>query len=569
MRGAIGNKIAQSNFFEGHLGEEFPRGTAVPSPTKHLVNALDRSPQNSATQSISVQPHNQATETSAWQTEQTSADEVPIGIVEIPIGVCGSRCVVSDLERPGRNQVFAEETSTVIVFPHGAVIRLSAAVAPGQTVMVANRKSAQVIPCRVVKAKNYPNVRGYAEIEFFRSRSDFWGAYIPQGTLKRMAGTLPTSPKNAAEDFWNSSAGNQTDLLLANLAPASSVLTNAAHSSTAIPVGVRNKVESIQTKAIPKSPEKLAAKTERASELRYEPTKLSVDELNSISAPVVARANKFAVISTHEQPRDEPESETSEILDVRKPLVEQVGSRPRMILACAAAVIVLVTSAIGISLLRHGAGQTSATAEINSRGEAPAPSSTTNTVENVQRGSDSNSAVPAVPFNANAADFPGARSREYADNVRAFQPPARSSLVLKIASRKPLAAPLVTHRSNAAVDRDAPPNVTGAYASNGASSGAIASLLPSGGRMKEAHLLLKSAPNYPVAAKQVRVEGDVTVEAVIDITGKLTNMKVVSGQPLLQQAALDSLRTWKYEPAYLNDKPVPVQTSITVKFRLR
>ena len=60
-----------------------------------------------------------------------------------------------------------------------------------------------------------------------------------------------------------------------------------------------------------------------------------------------------------------------------------------------------------------------------------------------------------------------------------------------------------------------------------------------------------------------------TVEAVIDITGKLTNMKVVSGQPLLQQAALDSLRTWKYEPAYLNDKPVPVQTSITVKFRLR
>jgi len=565
--GAIGTKIAQSNFFEGHLGEEFPRGTAVPSPTKHLVNALDRSPQDSATQSISVQSHNQATETSAWQAEQTSAVEVPIGIVEIPIGVCGSRCVVSDLERPGRNQVFAEETSTVIVFPHGAVIRLSAAVAPGQMVMVANRKSAQVIPCRVVKAKNYPNVRGYAEIEFFRSRSDFWGAYIPQGTLKRMAGTLPTSPKNAAEDFWNSSAGNQTDLLLAKMTPASSVLTNTAHSSTAIPASVRNKVQSIQTRAIPKSPEKLAAKTER--ELRYEPTKLSVDELNSISAPVVAGANKFAVMSTHEQPRDESESETSEIRDLRKPLVEQVGSRRRMILACAAAVIVSVASAIGISLFRHGAGQTSATAEINSMGEASAPSSTTNTVENVQRGSDSNSAVPAVPFNANAADFPGARNREYADNVRAFQPSARSSSVLKIASRKPLAAPLVTHRSNAAVDRDAPPNVTGAYANNGASSGAIASLLPSGGRMKEARLLLKSAPNYPVAAKQVRVEGDVTVEAVIDITGKLTNMKVVSGQPLLQQAALDSLRTWKYEPAYLNDKPVPVQTSIIVKFRIR
>jgi TonB family protein len=549
--------------FEGHLGEEFPRGTAVPSPTKHLVNALDRSPQNSATQSISVQPHNQATETSAWQTEQTSADEVPIGIVEIPIGVCGSRCVVSDLERPARNQVFAEETSTVIVFPHGAVIRLSAAVAPGQTVMVANRKSAQVIPCRVVKAKNYPNVRGYAEIEFFRSRSDFWGAYIPQGSLKRMAGTLQTSPKNAAEDFWNSGAGNQPDVLLANLAPANSVL----------PASVRKKVESIQTRAIQeRSFEKLAprvAKTASASELRYERTKLDAYELNSISAPVVSSANKFAVISTHEQPRDECASESSWIRGVAQPLVEQVGSRRRMILACAAAVIVLVASAIGLFLLRHGPGQTAATAEINPIGEASTALPTTSTAENAQRGSDSNSAVPAVPFSPNTADFPGARTRVYADNVGGSQPPARSSLKWKIASRKPLAAPLVIHRSNVAVDRDAPPNLTGAYTNNGASSGAIASLLPSGGRMKEAQLILKSAPNYPIAAKQVRVEGDVTVEAVIDITGKLTNMKVLSGQPLLRQAALDSLRTWKYEPAYLNDKPMPVQTSITVKFRLR
>jgi TonB family protein len=189
--------------------------------------------------------------------------------------------------------------------------------------------------------------------------------------------------------------------------------------------------------------------------------------------------------------------------------------------------------------------------------------------ESEQRGSDSNSAVPAVPFNANTADFPGARTREYADNVRGFQPPLRSSLERKIPNRKPLAAPLVPHRSSAAMDREAPPNLKGAYANNGASASAIASLLPSGGRMKEAQLILKSAPNYPATAKQVRVEGDVTVAAVIDITGKLSNMKVVSGQPLLQQAALDSLRTWKYEPAYLNDKPVPVQTSITVKFRLR
>jgi TonB family protein len=69
-------------------------------------------------------------------------------------------------------------------------------------------------------------------------------------------------------------------------------------------------------------------------------------------------------------------------------------------------------------------------------------------------------------------------------------------------------------------------------------------------------------------AKQNGIEGQVIIDAVIDTTGKLTSMKVVSGA-LLQQAALDSLRNWKYEPGYLDDKPVPVRTSITVKFRLR
>ena len=70
-------------------------------------------------------------------------------------------------------------------------------------------------------------------------------------------------------------------------------------------------------------------------------------------------------------------------------------------------------------------------------------------------------------------------------------------------------------------------------------------------------------------ARQAQVEGQVVIDAVIDTTGKLTNMTVVSGPALLQQAALDSLRTWKYRPGYLNEKPVPTKTSITVNFRLR
>jgi protein TonB len=86
--------------------------------------------------------------------------------------------------------------------------------------------------------------------------------------------------------------------------------------------------------------------------------------------------------------------------------------------------------------------------------------------------------------------------------------------------------------------------------------------------MKEPKLVSRSVPIYPTIAKETGVEGQVTIDAVIDSTGRLTSMKVVSGALLLQQAALDSLRNWKYEPGYLDDRPVPVSTSITVKFRL-
>ena len=146
--------------------------------SKQPLNALDRPMQDSATRSIV-----QSAETFASQTRAVSA-EVPIGVLEVPVEVWGSRPVVS---QPGRIDVFAEETCTVIVFPHGAVIRLSAAVAPGQMMMVTNRKSHQVVPCRVVNVRNYPNVRGYAEIEFFQSVNGFWGSYTPHGTLNLTA----------------------------------------------------------------------------------------------------------------------------------------------------------------------------------------------------------------------------------------------------------------------------------------------------------------------------------------------------------------------------------------------
>jgi protein TonB len=90
-----------------------------------------------------------------------------------------------------------------------------------------------------------------------------------------------------------------------------------------------------------------------------------------------------------------------------------------------------------------------------------------------------------------------------------------------------------------------------------------------GGDVKPAHLISSVPPVYPSLAKTQHVAGDVRVDALVDATGRVTTMKVVSGPPLLHQAAKDALRQWKYQAATLDGKAVPMHLTVTVQFRLQ
>jgi len=70
-------------------------------------------------------------------------------------------------------------------------------------------------------------------------------------------------------------------------------------------------------------------------------------------------------------------------------------------------------------------------------------------------------------------------------------------------------------------------------------------------------------------AKSQHVSGNVLVDALIDDTGRVTSMSVVSGPTLLHQAAMDALKQWKYQPASLDGKPVPMHLTVTIRFRLQ
>jgi periplasmic protein TonB len=89
-----------------------------------------------------------------------------------------------------------------------------------------------------------------------------------------------------------------------------------------------------------------------------------------------------------------------------------------------------------------------------------------------------------------------------------------------------------------------------------------------GGRVQPPALLRQVQPVYPILAKQARVQGDVEIDSMIDQQGNVTEMKVVSGNPLLVTAALDAVRQWKYQPTLLNGQPIPVAMVVTVHFTL-
>ena len=87
-------------------------------------------------------------------------------------------------------------------------------------------------------------------------------------------------------------------------------------------------------------------------------------------------------------------------------------------------------------------------------------------------------------------------------------------------------------------------------------------------RWMEGNLIRKVQPIYPPLARSTGVQGSVLLQAVIGRDGKIEQMQVVSGHPLLTKAAVDAVAQWLYRPYYLNDQPVEVETQVTVNFIL-
>jgi protein TonB len=87
-----------------------------------------------------------------------------------------------------------------------------------------------------------------------------------------------------------------------------------------------------------------------------------------------------------------------------------------------------------------------------------------------------------------------------------------------------------------------------------------------GGSIQPPRKIASPPPVYPSIARAARVEGIVVLEAVIADDGTVREVRVLRSIPLLDAAAVDAVRQWRFTPTLLNGEPVPVVMTVTVGF---
>ena len=78
----------------------------------------------------------------------------------------------------------------------------------------------------------------------------------------------------------------------------------------------------------------------------------------------------------------------------------------------------------------------------------------------------------------------------------------------------------------------------------------------------------KVAPEYPIIARQLKIQGVVELEALVTEEGSVEKVEIVSGNPVLTRPATEALKKWKFNPFVANGKPVKAQAQISMTFKL-
>jgi protein TonB len=89
-----------------------------------------------------------------------------------------------------------------------------------------------------------------------------------------------------------------------------------------------------------------------------------------------------------------------------------------------------------------------------------------------------------------------------------------------------------------------------------------------GGDIEAPTLIHRVDPEYPTIAIGAKIEGIVILEATVDERGTVEGVRVLRSQPLLDRAAVEAVKQWRYKPLQLNGRATPFILTVTVSFNL-
>jgi protein TonB len=481
---------------------------------------------------------------------------------EIPVTVHASRYSAAS-KGSGKLPPVHEETRTVIVLPQGAVVRLSATVTVGELVVLTNKRTGADVICRVTSVKAQPGIQNYVHLEFTQRAVDFWEESSPAergNSIGKPAAVaaLPTAVPSAP-----------TPIALGHRTPSSPV-----QESQPAP---KISVSGVEIKSAP-------APLPKITPLADVPAGDSEDPVEALAAELQGSEITLPSASAKKQspdfPRQAPRFQPFE------PVIPQSKKTSKTIILFAIAAVVLLAIGVvgGSVLLRQDRGTIVAPVVLNPP-HPPSPSvASESEAPIVETSGKTNSLEPpaSTPAKNSVAETPPAQLApirppiEAAKAVVQPQPVSRPNVgVGRISAPKLKAAPQLNSTEPPPV-LPPDPNALSATGESSSNTAVRANALPlaeparpvpgKGGELQQPKLLSSVAAVYPPIAVAQHVQGDVTIDALIDATGKVSATSVLSGNPLLQKAAIESLRLWKYQPALLNGEPIPIHIKVTITF---
>jgi TonB family protein len=478
--------------------------------------------------------HNEAARSNAQAARQRNAVAL-----EVAVTVSGTR--PTDGESRG---LFSEETSTVLVFEEGAVIRLAAEVAMGQLVFVTDKKTKREVVCQVVHKRASHATSSYVEVEFTEHMENFWGDVFA-GVAKK--GPLPK--RSIGGGIGKPVQGER--------------------ASVRMPMPEKTGTQAVKSEVAAKTVELLGMLEEKPAERALDaknkrevklPTTFMVENWKKAVEETAAKPVAMEDESTDEllpvPDLEFPQTESEVVAEVggadEKPVKKGSGKIRVAILGG-----VLVAAGVGAAvawyqnwlpfLPRTNGAKVVAVSPGNAHAKVAA------------KKADAVKSGGSAGVGTTAASGPAANVTKDAGTADVKDSRAGVESGGAIAAEK-------SEKETVGKASEGKRGEATASAATAASKDAAAEENEDAAEAIAPKLLKAVNPEYPVDAMRKYVTGDVRVEATVDAKGKVREAKAMFGPAALQEAAVEAVKQYEYAPATRGGKAVEGKVSVMVKF---